>query len=592
MSYQQLVQYYQTHGHCEVDNRVNIKLGRWVAQQRLFYRQIQNQSTKAISSRRGNPLKSNRTRIDALNQIEFCWEPGKVRWRQRFDELRKFQEKYGHTFVPLHYEENRMLGSWVAQQRILYNRRQDFHHQQQKQQQRIELLNNIGFCWNIYESNWNQRYNELVQFQKVHGHTDVPQKNSPLGPWVARQRYFYRQLQHVNNSSSAADNPLHCNPTRIQALNKINFCWDPNVLKWNQRYEELQHFQHKYGHCDVPLRHINHRQLAVWVNNQRLQYKSNTLSKERIDRLQQLKFSWVSSSTEQWYERYEELCEHQKRHGNTLVPKNHFENPALGYWVNSQRVQYKKYLLWQKQQQENSTIITTPAYSRLTPDRIDALNRIGFQWQVLEDRWNTRYQELCMFRNIHGHCHVPQVYPPNQDLANWVVHQRTHYRYAIHGEYTALTPDRIERLSNLNFCWNYPNHTWYEMLHLFKSYMGAHGNKTLTSQYIPTSDVLNRPLRIWIKNQRYEYSKLMISRAAGGKTRSLLTPDRLEALNSIGFQWEGYQEAKRLRSIENIDKYHPDGRLKKHWFDGMPRIPSTIEWDTDVNSLWNAEDDF
>jgi hypothetical protein len=366
----------------------------------------------------------------------------------------------------------------------------------------------------------------------------------------------------------------------------------------------LKEFQQKYGHTDVPLRHPNHRQLGVWVNNQRLQYKSNTLSKERIERLQQLKFSWVTSSTEKWYERYEELRKYQRLYGNTLVPTIYAENPALGYWVNSQRVQYKKYLLWRKEQNNTTissgssssgaTTSTKPAYSRLTPDRMDALNRIGFQWQVFEDRWNVRYQELCTYKSIHGNCNVPQVYPPNQDLANWVVHQRTHYRYAVHNEYTTLTPDRMQKLQDVGFCWHYPNHTWYEMFHLLKAHIEEKGgNGTISGQYISSSDEANRPLRIWIKNQRYEYSKLCCQSAAGtaSTTRSLLTPDRLDALNSIGFKWEGLREAQKNRAEEAIVKLHPDGRIKKHWFDGVPR-PTSVEWDTDVNRLWNAEKDF
>jgi hypothetical protein len=553
---------------------------------------------------RSNPLKTNQTRIEALNNIGFCWNPLESKWNQKFKELRNFQQKYGHTDVPLHYAMNPKLGSWVAQQRIFYRQflqqnvggasHTDLSNERLDHRKRIEKLNSIGFCWSIYESTWNQRYNELLQFQHIYGHTDVPQKNTPLGPWVSRQRYFYRQLQQRRSSIPAGENPLEYNQTRIAELNRIGFCWNPQELKWNQRYNEVKEFQHKYGHTDVPLRHPNHRKLGVWVNNQRLKYKSKTLSMERIAMLQQLNFSWVTSSTEKWYERYEELCKYQRLNGNTLVPTIYADNPALGYWVNSQRVQYKKYLLWQKEHNSTSSTNAKPAYSRLTPDRMDALNRIGFQWQVFEDRWNFRYQELCTYKKIYGNCNVPQIYPENQDLANWVVHQRTHYRYAIHNEYTTLTPGRMQKLQDVGFCWHYPNHTWYEMFNLLKTYIEKNGgNVTKSNQYIPSSDEANRPLRIWLKNQRYEYSKLCCQAAAGSSstTRSLLTPDRLDALNSIGFKWEGLREAQRKGTEEKVNRLHPDGRIKKHWFDGVPR-PTSIEWDTDVNRLWHAEEDF
>lgn len=34
---------------------------------------------------------------------------------------------------------------------------------------------------------WYNRFMDLVDFYKLHGHTHVPQSNKPLGPWVLRQ---------------------------------------------------------------------------------------------------------------------------------------------------------------------------------------------------------------------------------------------------------------------------------------------------------------------------------------------------------------------------------------------------------------------
>lgn len=53
---------------------------------------------------------------------------------------------------------------------------------------------------------WNQRLTELIQFKKLHGHTNVPQKyenNTSLGAWVARNRIFMRQWEESPSSCSA-----------------------------------------------------------------------------------------------------------------------------------------------------------------------------------------------------------------------------------------------------------------------------------------------------------------------------------------------------------------------------------------------------
>lgn len=41
--------------------------------------------------------------------------------------------------------------------------------------------------------------------------------------------------------------------------------------------------------------------------------------------------------------------------------------------------------------------------------------------QYQEEQWSERFQEMVQFRQIHGHCNVPNIYPPNTHLAQWYV---------------------------------------------------------------------------------------------------------------------------------------------------------------------------
>ncbi|KAL3778441.1 hypothetical protein HJC23_007662 [Cyclotella cryptica] len=42
--------------------------------------------------------------------------------------------------------------------------------------------------------------------------------------------------------------------------------------------------------------------------------------------------------------------------------------------------------------------------------------------------WNIRYHDLLEFKKEHGHCLVPQHYPPNPKLGLWVMAQRRYYK--------------------------------------------------------------------------------------------------------------------------------------------------------------------
>lgn len=60
--------------------------------------------------------------------------------------------------------------------------------------ERIETLNEIGMIWQVAKrtgsffgadrKSWDERFNELLEYKKVHGHTLVPQGYPKLGEWV------------------------------------------------------------------------------------------------------------------------------------------------------------------------------------------------------------------------------------------------------------------------------------------------------------------------------------------------------------------------------------------------------------------------
>jgi hypothetical protein len=57
----------------------------------------------------------------------------------------------------------------------------------------------------------------------------------------------------------------------------------------------LERFKHREGHCSVPEKHNeNGQKLGLWVSNQRK--RSDRLSVERMQRLDQLGFIWKSGS--------------------------------------------------------------------------------------------------------------------------------------------------------------------------------------------------------------------------------------------------------------------------------------------------------
>ena len=83
-----------------------------------------------------------------------------------------------------------------------------------------------------------------------------------------------------------------------------------------------------------------------------------------------------------WMERVLELQRYAKQHGHCRVPKRYKENPALGNWVNKQRVEYRKYQQIRAQHHEHGSSNQSTISSSLTEERIALLNQLGFCWNA------------------------------------------------------------------------------------------------------------------------------------------------------------------------------------------------------------------
>ena len=130
--------------------------------------------------------------------------------------------------------------------------------------------------------------------------------------------------------------------------------------------------------------------------------------------------------------------------------------------------------------------------------------------------WGRRYNQLIEFKEVHGHCNVPQRYAPNVELGRWVKDQRT---FKTKGK---LSEDRIELLEAIGFSWRLKCNEsfWDEQLKNLVAYKKKHGNYNVSM-----SNSENVQLARWVDRQRR------------AKKSGKLTEMRMKQLESIGFSW-------------------------------------------------------
>lgn len=214
-------------------------------------------------------------------------------------QLEEYKRVNGHCLVPKRYESNPSLGNWVNKQRQNY-RKYLRGEKSSMNEFRMSALNQIEFVWDATsvppksthnDNAWQRNYNELSQFHATNGHCRIP-SSSPLGQWVVRQRFLYRQHPAGKAKATLTDE-------RIRLFNELDFQWMTySEQMWKQRINELQEFKQQNGHVMVPMKYRPNPQLSAWVATQRKNYnrgkkmKTSLLSLERIDELEKLGFVW------------------------------------------------------------------------------------------------------------------------------------------------------------------------------------------------------------------------------------------------------------------------------------------------------------
>lgn len=199
-------------------------------------------------------------------------------------------------------------------------------------------------------SSWDKRFEELLIYKENNKFTNferVSKVDIKLSNWIHKQRRDFQA------------NVLP--KERIDKLNSIYFPWNLHEASWEKYFNELLIFKEKNGHTKIPRNYNKNIQLAHWINTQRIFFKNNKLSQKRIDRLNSIGFSWEIFDS-LWDKYFNELLIFKTNNGHVNVPRRYKENITLANWVNSQRKNFKT--------------------NKLSQERIDKLNSIGFVWEV------------------------------------------------------------------------------------------------------------------------------------------------------------------------------------------------------------------
>ena len=148
LRFRQICDFMVQFGHCLVPQHysTNLKLRKWVSNQRSNYRLYQE----------GLPSPVTAERIRALESVGFEWETTSGVWNERFEQLREFKVQFGNCFVPQHYSANPKLGLWVSTQRSNYRLYQGGKPSLMTAE-RIQEFESVEFKWGRQSVSWSEQ---------------------------------------------------------------------------------------------------------------------------------------------------------------------------------------------------------------------------------------------------------------------------------------------------------------------------------------------------------------------------------------------------------------------------------------------------
>lgn len=289
---------------------------------------------------------------------------------------------------------------------------------------------------NRHERKWMQRFEQLVEYSKKHGHcnpnslenNDSDNDAAALAMWTKNQRMSYKY-----DKEGVRPMPQQ----RKDLLNSIGFQWSIQDSKWMQMYAELVQFHEIHGHAHVPMVVA----LATPGHDNYQNNNNNNIRKETM--------SWRRSNQQHHWQPQE-----QESHHDSTSPL-WMRSDKLARWVAQQRLRYKRTM--------DVTYATTSKSLPLSREQVELLEKLEFAWHPRDDVWWKRFHELEEFVSIHGHCHVPQRYAENQELGTWCHHQRRSCKeyvlscmieQRVQGVYVSgLNEERLQALRSIQFCW-------------------------------------------------------------------------------------------------------------------------------------------
>ena len=306
--------------------------------------------------------------------------------------------------------------------------------------------------------------------------------------------------------------------------------WSEYDKDWFEKYNLAKEYYLEHGNLKIPFRYSSLKDgiiinLGTWVMTQRQGYLKGTLSKERIDLLNEIGMAWKINNTYSWEYMYnlakDYYLENNKLFSSTYKININDKNVLLGAWFRNQIKFYNE--------------------GKLSIEKIKLLENIGVQWKAeqrkrnrkdnRDKKWFSLYKEVLEFYKEHGNLIIPNDYLVTVSheeilLKSWYKNQKSMLKLKeLSAEKEKLINELI-MLNENNKIKTENDKNWFEIYNVAVNYYKEHGDLKVPYTYVYEKDGIKINLGQWVISQRQNYGNNKIS------------ADKIKLLDKIGMKWE------------------------------------------------------
>eukprot|EP00934_Nitzschia_sp_Nitz4_P002473 Nitzschia sp. Nitz4//scaffold157_size52427//4041//8789//NITZ4_006836-RA/size52427-processed-gene-0.74-mRNA-1//-1//CDS//3329537443//2463//frame0 len=477
--------FYHEHGHACVSAGDPAGLHKWIKGQ-LSRHGPDLRNTKEPPSSKISPEKIKQLRELGLGtqraQAFYSWGG---RRHQMLERIRAFHAKYGHTFVPEHFEDQELY-IYVKNLRENYKWQADGRNPTGKRPRLaafwFERLNELGiwdespepYKWPQSYPRWPQAVEKLQSYVKVHGTTLVNRSlDENLYQWTKRLRTRYRRQAKNITSTIVRTLPQE----KMEELARIGFDWEGRDFSkrrlWSEMLPRLQVFQKLHGHTWVPEGYPNDPMLGrSWPTKTDTTTLGNQLgmAPDEIDSL------------------LGRLCDFHEEHGNTFVFRD-CGDLELYEFVRSLRKQYK----WQARHPMEPPPRIGKHY-QMGESLLQVLKVLGI-WDTRPrySNWSEMFTRLVGYKTEHNTTIVDRYL--DEDLYLWARRLRLrYYRQVLNmttvepaGFVHVLSQSKLQALHSIDFQWETPEVmrlcSWHRMFPRLQAFYKDYGHYNVPVDY-------------------------------------------------------------------------------------------------------------